>query len=107
MCKFWIVLGIFFWLDSAFAFFQGIKKFSLHQNEYSSFLSNATKYVGGDAYNFIIYANQATACMVISGAFIIAGLLCFILYNMTKPKAEIKKEDNSTANRESFNNSKS
>lgn len=43
-------------------------------------------YVGGDAYNYIINSNYATAYFVLATLFMILGIGMLIIYNIRKEK---------------------
>ncbi len=67
-------------------FFGFYKLFVYENNGNSPFLENKNAYVGGDAYNLIINAGQATAYFTLSGVLILAGT-SFLLWQYIAHKA--------------------
>ncbi len=79
----WRTAGIWSAFHSLWYFLYGVWKISVYINE-EDYKINA--YVGGDAYNYIINACQATALWVLSGVFLIAAFGCAYIYYKKKSK---------------------
>jgi len=58
----------------------GFYKMFAYSNPESSFGTSQNVYVGGDAYNYIINSNYATAYFVLAGVFVLLGGI-FIIKN--------------------------
>ncbi len=75
--KRWRTAGIWSAFHSLWCFICGLWEIAVYVNE-EDLLVNA--HVGGDAYNYIINACQATAFWVLSGVFLIAAFGCAYIY---------------------------
>lgn len=67
---------------SALFLYLGFYKMWVYENSDSYYSSNVNAYVGGDAYNYIINGTYATAFFVLTGTFLITGILLLILDSM-------------------------
>lgn len=86
MKNFWIILGILFWVLSFIPFKIGYEKISL--KTFSTFDNIKYKYVGGDAFNFIINSTQSNSYFLLACSCVICGFLSFILYYLSNKKAD-------------------
>lgn len=84
----WSFLSVVSFLCSIFTLCKGIDKMTNYYNsDYSSFSKNA--YVGGDAYNYIINGNYATAFFVLTTMFVLAAIGLMILHYVSREKPTI------------------
>ena len=101
VCIFFAVILI---LLSALFTFSGFDKLMNYENPANSefykifpYGSSTNAYVGGDAYNFIINAGQATAYFVLAVGSLISAMLLFVcvcLITIKKRQAQHSKELN-------------
>ena len=72
-----------------YTFIKGIDKMTnyYYSEIYSSLNKNA--YVGGDAYNYIINGNYATAFFVLTAMFVLAAIGLMILHYISREKTII------------------
>lgn len=78
----WCYLAMASFLGACFTLYKGIDKMTNYYNsEYSSSLVNA--YVGGDAYNYIINGNYATAFFVLTAMFALAAVGFIIIHYLS------------------------
>ena len=77
----WKNVGIWSAFHSLWCFLCGVWKASVYFNSDNL---QVNVYVGGDAYNYIINACQATALWVLSGVFLIAAFGCAYIYYTKK-----------------------
>lgn len=84
--SFWAILGILFWALSFIPFKIGYEKITLVT--FDTFASIPHKYVGGDAYNFIINSTQSESYFLLACTCVICGFLSFILYYLTNKNAD-------------------
>ena len=80
-------IGFASYVISVICIFMGLYKMFVYENPDSDILDSVNAYVGGDAYNFIINANYATAYFVLAAFFMIFGsslLIMAILKNNTE-----------------------
>ena len=79
----WSVLAICSLVCGSFTFYKGIDKLvSYYNGDY--WQKNA--YVGGDAYNYIINGNYATAFFVLTAMFVLAAIGLMILHYVSRMK---------------------
>lgn len=79
-------LSIIFLIVSVLVFFKGLYQFYGYDN--GTYSTSVNAYVGGDAYNYIINANRATAYFTVSGFLFVGGLLTKIIYLLTYDKGQ-------------------
>lgn len=86
--KLWAILSGFMFFLSFIPLYKGYDKMTNYysSNVYSSLNKNA--YVGGDAYNYIINAEYATAFFVLSIGLALLGLGFLIVYYLSGRKAD-------------------
>lgn len=75
-----------FWVSGA-PLGMGLYKMFIYGNDEQS-KSYVNVYVGGDAYNYIINSNLATAYFVLFGAFFIGGVILAVADALLKHKQE-------------------
>ena len=89
------VLATIFYLISAILTGMGFHKMFVYSNsEY--FSSNVNAYVGGDAYNYIINSNYATAFFILSLIFVILGSTMLIMSKINSKSSEQSTEPKET-----------
>lgn len=71
----------------------GFHKLFIYENSEIFVYEHKNSYVGGDAYNYIINANYATAYFTLAILFALIGATFLIVFYLTKPE---KKEEPST-----------
>ncbi len=91
----WSVLSGCSLLCSLFTLWKGIDKMTNYYNSDYSVL-NKNAYVGGDAYNYIINGNYATAFFVLTTMFVLAAIGLMILHyvsrkNIDAPVQQVQK----------------
>ena len=92
----WRTIGIIFAITSLVPLGLGFHKLFVYKNsEYYPSL-NVNTYVGGDAYNYIINANYATAYFVLAGILILSAIGCGILMYLVKASYVIQPEHKAT-----------
>ena len=69
-----------------YTFFRGIDKMVRYYNSESVPSLNKNAYVGGDAYNYIINGNYATAFFVLTTMFVLASIGLMVLHYVSKDK---------------------
>jgi len=75
----YVVSVIFGWI--------GFDKILNYENPEDSYLSDpVNSYVGGDAYNFVINSNYATAYFVLSLIFVVIGCTLLIVQSIEKTR---------------------
>ena len=72
-----------------FTLYKGIDKLTKYYNSENYPALNKNAYVGGDAYNYIINGNYATAFFVLTTMFVLAAIGLMILHYVSKNKAAI------------------
>lgn len=74
---------------SFYTLYKGIDKMTNYYNSenYPSLSENA--YVGGDAYNYIINGNYATAFFVLTTMFVLAAIGLMILHYISREKSTV------------------
>ena len=72
-----------------FTLYKGIDKMTNYYNSENYPSLNENAYVGGDAYNYIINGNYATAFFVLTTMFVLAAIGLMILHYVSKNKAAI------------------
>lgn len=80
-------LSTIFFVMSVLILFKALYQLYVYDN---SAFGSINTYVGGDAYNYIINANRATAYFTISGFLMIGGLLTEIMYLIEYGKGEYR-----------------
>ena len=81
----WSILAICSLCCSFITFFMGVDKMiNYREPDYSH---NA--YVGGDAYNYIINSNYATAFFVLTAMFVLAAIGLMILHYVSREKLSL------------------
>jgi hypothetical protein len=87
--------AVFSYLASAVCISLGFYKMFVYENSTLSFIEPKNVYVGGDAYNFIINANYATAYFTLATFCAVIGMTFMISYLLTKeqPKNINTKEE--------------
>lgn len=79
--KFLLIIAILFYLLSAVMLYKGYDKMTNYSNPEYSFMTTHNAYVGGDAYNYIINGNYATAFFVLTLTFAMLGIgFCILAY---------------------------
>lgn len=82
----WCILAGCSLACGCFTLYKGIDKMTnYHSDEIIALNQNA--YVGGDAYNYIINGNYATAFFVLTTMFVLAAIGLMILHYVSKSKA--------------------
>lgn len=84
----WLWIAIISFLCACFTFFKGIDKMVNYKTGDYYPYEPINAYVGGDAYNYIINANYATAFFVLTAMFFLAALLLVIVHYISRKKAE-------------------
>lgn len=74
-------LGCSFW-----TLYKGIDKMTNYYNSENYPNLNENAYVGGDAYNYIINGNYATAFFVLTAMFVLAAIGLMILHYVSQEK---------------------
>lgn len=76
----WSILSVCSFGCSLFTLYKGIDKLTNyhHSEDYPGFNENV--YVGGDAYNYIINGNYATAFFVLTTMFVLAAIGLMVLH---------------------------
>lgn len=74
-------LGCSFW-----TLYKGIDKMTNYYNSENYPDLNQNAYVGGDAYNYIINGNYATAFFVLTAMFVLAAIGLMILHYVSREK---------------------
>lgn len=74
----WKGWGIVFLILALLPLFLGFNKLLVYNN---STYRSVNAYVGGDAYNYIINGNYATAYFVLTGILVMAAIGCGIMWN--------------------------
>jgi hypothetical protein len=89
----WLILGIASAVTAVFPLIIGFNKLLAYDNgEYYPYVP-VNAYVGGDAYNFIINANYASAYFILAGTLILSAIGCGILWYLSGISTEtINKE---------------
>lgn len=76
-----------------FTLYKGIDKMTNYYNsEYVTSL-NKNAYVGGDAYNYIINGNYATAFFVLTSMFVLAAIGLMVLHYISREKSTVPPRD--------------
>lgn len=70
------ILRMISFIGAAISIGMGFYKLFAYSNPESSYLDVINAYVGGDAYNYIINANYATAYFVLAGVLVLIGSVC-------------------------------
>lgn len=68
---------------SFYTLYKGVDKMT---NYYNSDYKQINAYVGGDAYNYIINSNYATAFFVLTAMFVLAAIGLMILHYVSREK---------------------
>jgi len=74
---------------SFYTFYKGIDKMTNYYNSENHPELNENAYVGGDAYNFIINGNYATAFFVLTAMFVLAAIGLMILHYVSREKTTV------------------
>lgn len=82
--KIWKVLSWASFIVSAVPINLGFYKMFVYYNSEYFPENNVNAYVGGDAYNYIINGNYATAYFVLAAVLVIMGIGFAILYYLSK-----------------------
>lgn len=82
MKKFWAILGILLWAISLYHFKLG----------YETSLLTKYRFVGGDAFNYIINAELSISSFLLACTCVICGFLCFIIHYLSNKKADTKND---------------
>ena len=82
----WSVLAGCSLACSIFTLWKGIDKMT---NYYNGDFYSKNAYVGGDAYNYIINGNYATAFFVLTAMFVLAAIGLMILHYVSRKTTEI------------------
>lgn len=72
-----------------YTLFKGIDKMTNYYNSENYPSLNENAYVGGDAYNYIINGNYATAFFVLTAMFVMAAIGLMILHYVSQNRIEI------------------
>jgi len=82
-------IGFVSYVISVICISMGLYKMFVYENPDSVILDSVNAYVGGDAYNFIINANYATAYFVLAAFFMIFGSSLLIMAILKKNNEEL------------------
>lgn len=82
----WSVLAGCSFGCSFWTLYKGIDKMTNYYNSESYSWRNKNAYVGGDAYNYIINGNYATAFFVLTSMFVLAAIGLMILHYVSREK---------------------
>lgn len=80
----WRTTGITLAIASLIPLVTGFYKLFAYENGESYPYDMVNAYVGGDAYNYIINANYATAYFVLAGILLLGALGCGVLMHLAK-----------------------
>lgn len=69
-----------------FTLYKGIDKMTNYRNSEYLTSKNVNAYVGGDAYNYIINGNYATAFFVLTAMFVLAAIGLLIVHYVSREK---------------------
>ena len=84
----WSVLSGASLACGVFTLFKGIDKMTNYYNSENYPSLNENAYVGGDAYNYIINGNYATAFFVLTTMFVLAAIGLMILHYVSQNRIE-------------------
>lgn len=89
----WSILACCSLCSAIFTFYKGIDKMVNYYNSESFPSLNENAYVGGDAYNYIINSNYATAFFVLTTMFVLAAIGLMILHYISREKDPISFQE--------------
>ena len=82
----WMVFAYISFVCAVFTFYKGIDKMTRYHNG-----AHINAYVGGDAYNYIINGNYATAFFVLTTMFVLAGIGFLIVHYVQGIHAQLEE----------------
>lgn len=82
----WSILAGSSFACGIYTFFKGVDKMTNYYNSENYPDLNKNAYVGGDAYNYIINGNYATAFFVLTAMFVLAAIGLMILHYVSREK---------------------
>ena len=85
----WSVLAGCSLCCSFYTLYKGIDKMT---NYYNGDYKQINAYVGGDAYNYIINGNYATAFFVLTAMFVLAAIGLMILHYVSREKVMVPQQ---------------
>ena len=87
--RIWSILAGCSLVCSFFTFYKGIDKIINYYNSENYPNLNKNAYVGGDAYNYIINGNYATAFFVLTTMFVLTAIGLMILHYVSAEKPSV------------------
>lgn len=82
----WSILSACSLVCSFYTLYRGIDKMTNYYNSENNPSLNENAYVGGDAYNYIINGNYATAFFVLTTMFVLAAIGLMILHYVSRDR---------------------
>lgn len=81
---FWNITSIISFICACYTFYKGYDKLTNYYNSDYHPYKNINAYVGGDAYNYIINGNYATAYFVLTNLFVLLGVGFVIVHYVSQ-----------------------
>ena len=87
----WMIFAYLSLMCAAFTLYKGIDKMTRYYNGERYHDADINAYVGGDAYNYIINGNYATAFFVLTTMFVLAGIGFLIVHYVQGIHAQLEE----------------